>query len=324
MRARLALLIGLLALLVAACGEDDGAGAGGFAVVATTTQVADLVRNVGGDRVEVTGLLPSNADPHDHEVRPSDVDAVADAGLVVRSGGDLDAWLTDAIEGSGTEAPQVDLIEHVRTLEGGHEGHEHAHEDDEDEHAEGEPVDPHWWQDPRNALLAVTAIRDALVAADPANAATYRAGAARYSRELRALDRAVARCIESVPAERRKLVTTHDSLGYYASRYGIEVIGAVIPSLTTQGQASAGETAELVRTIRDEGVEAIFTESGLEPRIEEAIASEAGARVGDPLWADTLGPEGSEAETYAGSVAANTRALVDGFGGGEQQCTLPS
>ncbi len=127
-----------------------------------------------------------------------------------------------------------------------------------------------------------------------------------------------------MPAERRKLVTTHDSLGYYASRYGIEVVGAVIPSLTTQGQASAGETAELVRTIRAEGVEAIFTESGLEPKIEEAIASEAGARVGEPLWADTLGPEGSGAETYTGSVAANTRALVDGFGGGERQCTLPS
>jgi zinc/manganese transport system substrate-binding protein len=119
-------------------------------------------------------------------------------------------------------------------------------------------------------------------------------------------------------------VTTHDSLGYYASRYGIEVVGAVIPSLTTQGQASAGETAELVRTIRAEGVEAIFTESGLEPKIEAAIAREAGARVGEPLWADTLGPEGSGADTYAGSIAANTRALVDGFGGGERPCTLPS
>src|SRR5687767_3917443 len=98
MRSVLALLVAVLALLAAACGDDDSAGSGGFAVVATTTQVADLVRSVGGDRVQVTGLLPPNADPHDHEVRPSDVEAVADAGLVVRSGGDLDAWLADAIE----------------------------------------------------------------------------------------------------------------------------------------------------------------------------------------------------------------------------------
>jgi zinc/manganese transport system substrate-binding protein len=239
----------------------------------------------------------------------------------VRSGGDLDAWLADAIEGSGSDAPQLDLIDHVRTLAGGHEGHEHESEDHE---GEEDGVDPHWWQDPRNGALAAAAIRDALVAADPANAATYRENAAAYERELRTLDRAVARCLARVPEDRRKLVTTHDSLGYYASRYGIEVVGAVIPSLTTQGQASAGETAELVRTIRAEGVEAIFTESGLEPKIEEAIAREAGARVGEPLWADTLGPEGSGADTYAGSIAANTRALVDGFGGGERPCTLPS
>jgi ABC-type Zn uptake system ZnuABC Zn-binding protein ZnuA len=321
MRLRLALTAALLALLASACGEEDSAGSGGLPVVATTTQVADLVRNVGGDRVHVTGLLPANADPHDHEVRPSDVDAVADAGLVVRSGGDLDAWLGDAIEGSGTDAPQLDLLDHVRTLEGGHEGHDHAQEDHAGE--AGGDVDPHWWQDPRNAVLAVAAIRDALVAADPADAAAYRGNATAYTRELRALDRAVARCIEAVPADRRKLVTTHDSLGYYASRYGIEVVGAVIPSLTTQGQASAGATAELVRTIRAEGVEAIFTERGLEPKVEAAIAREAGARVGEPLWADTLGPEGSGADTYGGSIAANTRALVDGFGGGERPCTLP-
>jgi ABC-type Zn uptake system ZnuABC Zn-binding protein ZnuA len=324
-RSLLALTLALLVLLTAACGEDDNAGSGGFRVVATTTQVADLVRNVGGDRVAVTGLLPANADPHDHEVRPSDVAAVSEAGLVVRSGGDLDAWLTDAVEGSGSDAPQLDLIDHVRTLEGGHEGHAHDEEDHEgDEHAEQVGIDPHWWQDPRNAVPAVAAIRDALVAADPANAATYRANAAAYVRELRALDRAVARCIDGVPADRRKLVTTHDSLGYYASRYGIEVVGAVIPSLSTQGQASAGATAELVRTIRAEGVTAIFAESGLEPKIEQAIAREAGARVGEPLWADTLGPEGSGADTYVGSIAANTRALVDGFGGGERPCTLPS
>jgi ABC-type Zn uptake system ZnuABC Zn-binding protein ZnuA len=323
MLARLTLLAALLTAVLAGCGEnDDSAAAGSFEVVATTTQVADLARNVGGDRVHVSGLLAANADPHDYEVRPRDVEAVAEAGLVLRSGGDLDEWLTDAIEGSGTEAPVVSLIDHVETIEGGH-GHgdeEHAGEEEEAE----EETDPHWWQDPRNAARAVATIRDALVKADPDNAEAYRANADAYLKDVRALDTAVERCIDGVPAGKRKLVTTHDALGYYARRYGIEVIGAVIPSLSTRGQASAGETADLVRTIRSEGVKAIFAESSVSPKVEQAIAREAGARLGRPLWADTLGPKGSDGETYLRSIAANTQALVDGFTDGERSCSLPS
>ena len=125
-----------------------------------------------------------------------------------------------------------------------------------------------------------------------------------------------------MPAAQRKLVTTHDALGYYARRYGIEVIGAVIPSLSTSGQPSAGETAELVRTIRDEDVRAIFAESSVNAKVEQAIARETGATVGRPLWADTLGPPGSDGATYVGSIAANTQALVDGFSGGEVACRI--
>jgi ABC-type Zn uptake system ZnuABC Zn-binding protein ZnuA len=294
-----------IVLVAAGCGEDDGPGAGGggaIEVVATTTQVADLARNVGGDRAAVTGLLVPNADPHAYEVRPRDVEALAEAALVLRSGGDLDEWLQEAIEGSGTEAPVVNLSERL-------------------------PVagdDPHWWQDPRIAARAVTAIRDALSQADPAGARTYRANARAYLARLARLDGAVEACIERVPEQRRKLVTTHDAFGYYARRYGIDVVGTVIPSLSTQGQPSAGETAALVRTIRAEGVETIFAESSVDPKVEDAIAREAGARVGQPLWADTLGPQGSGAETYLESIAANTRSLVDGFSGGAQTCSLPS
>jgi zinc/manganese transport system substrate-binding protein len=235
------LIVALLAiaLFAAGCGEDDDAGPGGAAaieVVATTTQVADLARNVGGDRAAVTGLLAANADPHAYEVRPRDVEALAEAALVLRSGGDLDEWLQEAIEGSGTDAPVLNLSERLPTM--------------------GD--DPHWWQDPRNAVRAVGAIRDALVQADPDGARTYRANARAYLTRITRLDAAVEACIDRVPEQRRKLVTTHDAFAYYARRYGIEVIGTVIPSLSTQGQPSAGETAELVRTIRAEGVETIF------------------------------------------------------------------
>jgi ABC-type Zn uptake system ZnuABC Zn-binding protein ZnuA len=302
---RLAVTLALL-LVVAGCGDDDSGGSGaGVSAVATTTQVADLVRNVGGDRVDVDGILPPNADPHDYEPRPSDAAALADADVVFRSGGDLDGWLDELIDSAGGDAGEVTLMDSVETIEGDH------------------GVDPHWWQDPRNAILAVAAIRDALIRADPGGRDGYERRAAAYTRRLRALDARIAGCIARVPAAERKLVTTHDALGYYARRYGLEVIGTVIPSLSTQGQASPGELAELAQTIRDEKVKVVFAESSVNSKVERAIADEAGARVGRALWADTLGPEGSDGATYLQSIAANTEAMVDGVTGGAVGCEVP-
>jgi ABC-type Zn uptake system ZnuABC Zn-binding protein ZnuA len=323
--ARLLSVLVALTLVVAGCGEDDDGGAagggGGLAVVATTPVAADLAKNVGGDRVSVTALMAPNTDPHEYEVRPRDVEAVAEAGVIVRSGGDLDDWLQEAIDGSGTQASVLTLIDRVQTRTGGHSEEEAEAEEPAGE--EEEEVDPHWWHDPRNAERAVAAIRDAFVEADPDGAGAYRANADAYLAQVRELDSAVESCIDEVPAGRRKLVTTHDAFGYYAERYGIEVIGTVIPSLSTSGQPSAGETAELVQTIRDEGVKTIFAESSVDPKIEEAIAREAGAEVGAELWADSLGPADSSGDTYLKAEAANARALVDGFSGGEQSCSLP-
>jgi ABC-type Zn uptake system ZnuABC Zn-binding protein ZnuA len=312
----------LSALLVAACGDEAegerAAQGGGPTVVATTTQAADLARQVAGPGADVVGLIPANADPHDYELRPDDVKALAGADLIVRSGGDLDAWLDDAIESSGAAAETLTLIDHVDTIEG-----DHGHEEEEGDHAEAEEeqgeheIDPHWWQDPRNAVKAVAALETALAAADPDRAAGYAADAARFTDELEALDTAVATCIDGIPAGQRKLVTTHDALGYYADRYGLEVVGTVIPSLSTQAQASAGEIAELVATIRREGVKAIFAESSVSPKLEQVVARESGAVIGEALWADTLGPEGSGGETYVQSIAANTRAIASALGGAE-------
>ncbi len=295
---RLLLLLPLLAAVLAGCGGADASGDAPVRVVATTGQAADLARAVGGDRVEVTGLLAPNVDPHDFEARPDDVKALADADLVVRSGGDLDEWLGGAIDSSGTGAPQVTLADHVELIEG----------------------DPHWWQDPQNAIAAVAALRDALAEADPGGASAYRTAAAAYTERLERLDRAVRDCLDRVPEGRRTLVTTHDALGYYARRYGIRVVGTVIPSRSTAAQPSAGDVAALVETIEREDVRAIFAESSVSPDVEEAIARESGAAVGRALWADTLGPAGSDGATYIDSIAANTAALVDGFTGGEVSC----
>jgi zinc/manganese transport system substrate-binding protein len=295
-----------LTLLVAACGSDDGAAGGGLRVLATTTQVADLARNVAGDRASVTGILTPNSDPHDYEPRPADAKTVADADVVLRSGAAVDDWLGDLLKSASSDARTVTLIDDMRTRSG-----------------EGGEVDPHWWQDPRNARIAVLAIRDALAKADPDGTATYDANADAYLGRLDALDAAIARCMDSIPADRRKLVTNHDALGYFADRYGITVVGAVVPALSTAARASAGETRDLIATIRREHVTTIFPESSVNPKLEKAIATEAGAKVGPALWADSLGPKDSDGATYLQALRFNALAMADGFAGGDARCDLP-
>jgi ABC-type Zn uptake system ZnuABC Zn-binding protein ZnuA len=289
---RLLALLGLAApLLTLPALAGCSSGGNEAEVVATTTQVADLARNVAGDRLEVHAILRPNADPHEYEPRPSDARALGSAKLVLRSGGDVDGWLGDLIGEAGGGARVVTLEDAVRRW--------------------GE--DPHWWQDPRNAILAVEAIRRALTRADPGGRAAYRRNAAAYVGRLRRLDRGIERCIGEIPPARRKLVTTHDALGYYAHRYGLEIVGALIPSLSTQAQPSARDTQRLVEQIRRERVPAIFPESSLNPKLERAVSREAHARVAGALWADTLGPPGSSGATYLRSMASNTETIVDGL-----------
>ena len=315
-----ALLLLLAAALAAAgCGDSDpqaGTGSGEAAVVATTTIAADLVRNVGGDRVHVDSLVPAGADPHGHEPRPSDAVAISEAELVVKSGGDLDEWLDELIESAGGEATEITLLDSVEAIEGGHAQEEdEARADEEDE-----DLDPHWWQDPRNAILAVEAIRDALIEADPDGRQAYERNARAYTSELRALDDEIERCMQRVPPDKRKLVTTHDALGHFAERYDVEVIGSVIPSLSTQAQPSAGDVDALVEQIEDEGVEAIFPEAAVSQRLERAISRESGAEVGAELWTDSLGGDESGAETYLDAMRANAGALAEGMSGGRVSC----
>ena len=300
-----------LALLAAGCGGVAGGSSGKLDVVATTTQIGDFVREVGGGAVEVDQILQPNTDPHDYEPRPSDVEGAASAKLVFANGDDLDAWIEQIVSDSGSDAEVVDLGAKVPIRRPG-----------ESSGAEASKYDPHWWHDPRNAEAAVRAIEHSLAAADPSHRREFQRNAAAYLAELNALDRGIARCIGSVPPAQRKLVTDHDPFGYFAGRYGIEVVGAVIPSQTTQAQASAKDLSELAQTIEAEKVKAIFPESSLSAKVADAIARQTGASADYTLYGDTLGPEGSGAETYVGMEEANADAMVRGFTAGAHGCRL--
>jgi ABC-type Zn uptake system ZnuABC Zn-binding protein ZnuA len=297
--------IALAALLAAACGDgDDGLSDDGrLAVVATTTQIADMARHVGGDRAIVDSLLPANTDAHDFEPTPRDVEKVADAGIVLEHGLGLDPWVENLVDQSGTDATVVVVTEGVTTLAG-------AAQDEDDEREEGD-IDPHVWLDVANALVMVENIRDALAAADPEGRAVYEANASAYLAELTALDEWIREQIATIPLPDRKLVTSHDAFGYYVHAYGLELVGSVIPSLDSQAQPSARETAELIDRIRATGVKAIFTEASINPDLARQLADEAGVNVVDNLYSDSLGPKGSGAETYAGMMRSNTQKIVE-------------
>jgi ABC-type Zn uptake system ZnuABC Zn-binding protein ZnuA/ABC-type Mn2+/Zn2+ transport system permease subunit len=304
----------LLAALAAGCGSGSGgdAGPGQVKVIATTTQIGDFARTVGGDRAKVVQLLKPNTDPHDYEPRPSDVRETAGADVVFESGDGLDHWMGDVIKQAGGEPTVVDLGARAPVKVPG-----------ESEGAEASRYDPHWWHDPRDAQSAVVAIRDSLSKANPDAKEVYARNADAYLAKLRALDRGIAACVDRVPAAQRKLVTDHDAFNYFAGRYGITVVGAVIPSQTTQAQASAKDVAALSKLIRREGVKAVFPESSINPKLARAIASQTGATSDLTLYGDTLGPKGSSGATYLSMEQANADAMARGFTGGAERCTIP-
>jgi ABC-type Zn uptake system ZnuABC Zn-binding protein ZnuA len=303
-RRRAALLAaGLAVLLLAGCSGSGGAadgdgGGGGLRVVATTTQVADLAANVGGDRVQVASLLKPGIDAHDYEPSPADIDAIARADLVVQNGVGLEEWLGDTIESSGFGGPVVDASQGVRLRQ-----------------VDGE-ADPHIWQDPRNAQRMAANIERGLAAAEPADAAAFAANLAAYTKELEALDAEVERQIDSLA--NKKVVTNHDAFGYYLDRYGLELVGSVIPSFDTSAELSGRDIRDLVAKIEATGVKAIFSETSLPPRTAETIGREAGVKVvvGEhALYGDALGPPGSDGDTYLKMIRHNTATIVENLSG---------
>ncbi|MFN8484982.1 MAG: zinc ABC transporter substrate-binding protein [Anaerolineae bacterium] len=308
--AGLAALLALASLLAgcASAAQTSTAATGGAAgkrptVVATTTIIADMAQNVAGDNAEVVSLLPRGADPHTFQPNPRDSQTLARAAVILENGAGFESWLNKLVESSGTQAKRVAVSNGAKLLTMDAQGHESA--------APGDGrVDPHLWLDVANGMLYVENIRDALAAADPAHADSYRANAARYLDELKALDNSIVQQVGSIPRERRKLVTNHDTFGYFAARYGFDVVGAVIPSLSPEAQPSAQDIARLVETVRQTGVGAVFAENTVSPRLAEQIARDSGAQVVGTLYTDSLGESGSAGDSYSKMMRYDVDEIV--------------
>ena len=295
----------LTTTLAAACASPDSAGATPpagttLAVVATTPQVADFVRTLGGAEVAVHQIIKPGVDPHEYEPTPADMQAIGAAELVVKSGVGIEKWLDPTISSAGYRGPVVDASRGV-TLRPGDEGN-----------------DPHIWHNPLNAKIMVRDIEAGLAAADPARSAVFARNLADYETRLDRLDADNVAAFARLPAGQRKLVTDHDAFGYYIDRYHLQFVGSVIPSMDTSAELSARQLTELVAKIRATGTRAIFTESSLPPKSAEAIAQQAGVKVigGEgALYGDSLGPAGSPGATYLGAEEHNTETIVAALSG---------
>src|ERR1700730_16947336 len=268
--------------------------AGRLEVVASFSIIGDFVKNVGGDRVDVTTLVGPNGDVHVYTPTPADAKKIADAKLVIINGFGLEGWLPRLIQASGSKAPIITATKGIAPL--------HL----------GSDADPHAWQSVANAKVYVANIRDALAAADPADAEVFLANARRYHAELDALKTDVRASVEKFPPARRKVISTHNAFGYFAAAYGVEFVAP--EGVSTETEPSARDVGAIVRQIKSAKIPAVFLENISDPRLVRQIAAETGAKVGGTLFSDALTDEQGVCPTYIAMVRHNIKALTSALG----------
>ncbi|TFC89284.1 zinc ABC transporter substrate-binding protein [Cryobacterium sp. TMT4-31] len=321
------------ALVLAGCSTTatNAAGSDGdLKVVATTTQIADLTRNIVGDAdgVTITQLIQPNQSAHSYDPSVADLTALGAADVLVINGVGLEEWLDDAIEASGFDGVTIDSDEGI-TIQGVEAGHEEeaAHEDEaaqeeeaghedeaEHDHAGG---NPHIWTDVKNAEAMVATIADGLAGASTSHATDFEANEAVYSAQLAELDGWIRENVDAVPSSERLLVSNHDAFGYFTAAYGITYVGSVIPSFDDNAEPSAAEIDALVAAVKTTGVKAVFSEASINPKAADTIAAEAGVAVysgDDALYGDSLGPADSAGATYIASQLHNVRLILESWG----------
>lgn len=301
MLSRRSAVSGLLA--VPFLGRAGLAQQGPMPVAATFSILADIVKAIGGDHVAVSSLVGPDGDAHAYAPTPADARQLAQARLIVVNGLGFEGWIARLIRSSGTRAKVVTASEGVRPLkaEGGHShGHPHGHS-----HGTN---DPHAWQNVANVKIYAANIASALGEAEPARREAFAAAAQAYAARLDALDAEVKAAISAVPAEQRRILTTHDAFRYYSRAYGVEFVA--LRGVSSDSEPSAREVAAIIRQVRDRKVSAVFMENIADPRAIQRIAAETGARIGGRLYSDALSEAGGPAATYIDLIRHNTRQIV--------------
>jgi ABC-type Zn uptake system ZnuABC Zn-binding protein ZnuA len=340
-------LIGILTLMLSFGTVSASAQDTPLKVVATTSIIADVARNVGGELVDVASLVPPDSDIHAFQPSPDDAVLVAQADVLLVNGAGLELFLGDLLENAAVEpvvvSNGIEMLpfgEHGEEAAGeahtdeeaqaegevvgvlGDEGvceaeaehEEEASEADEEEHEHGS-CDPHVWTNPQNVVIWTRNIAAAFAAADPANAELYIASADTYIAQLEALDAEVEEILSALPEERRVLVTNHEFFGYFAHRYGLEVVGAVITGGSTLSEPDPQALADLIAIIKEEGVPAIFAEVSANPQLAEIVAAETGINVVTTIYSDSLSEPGSPADTYLNYMRYNAQTIAEALSG---------
>jgi zinc/manganese transport system substrate-binding protein len=266
-------------------------------VVATFSILGDFVKNVGGDRVDLTMLVGPNADAHVYSPAPADAKKVADAKVVFVNGLGYEGWMSRLVKASGTKAPVAVATKGIRERKaaGGH-GHSHR------------GADPHAWQSVANAKVYVANIRDALAAADPQSKAESEANATAYLTKLDDLDREVKEAVAAIPAERRKIITNHEAFGYFQQAYGLDFIAP--QGVSTEAEPSARDLARIITQVKKQKIPAVFLENITDARMMQRISQESGARIGGRLFSDALTDANGAAPSYIEMMRHNLKTLT--------------
>lgn len=284
-------------------------------VVASFSILGDIVQQVGKDRITVSTLVRPDQDAHVFQATPEDMRVVSKANLVVVNGLGFDGWMDRLVKTAGYRGNVVVASAGIQAMKNEedddeHEhnhGHKHEHEHEHEHHHHGE-FDPHAWQDPRNVLVYVRNIAEALSRLDPQGKDIYQKNAAAYAAQLTELDQWAQKVFAGIPAAQRRVITSHDAFGYFAKRYQVEFLS--VQGMSTESQPSARDVASLIREIRKQKVRAIFMENMSSPRVVEQISRETGIALGGKLYTDALsGPKG-DAPDYLSMMRYNVRTLV--------------
>lgn len=292
---RLAKFVFVFALFLSACSSAHADSSSGLNVVATTPMLGDVVAVVGGDMINLAVLIPVDTDPHSFEPVPKDAARVAQADLIFINGPELEDFMQSLLDDAAGHGQVVTASDGIATIK--FEGEEFG-------------ADPHVWTNPLNVKVWADNIADALAQKDPANADAYHANAEAYKAQLDELDQWANDKIAQIPADQRVLVTDHDAFGYFAAHYGFQIVGALVPSYSTQSEPSAGELADLETAIQQYGVKAIFVGVSLNPALAERVAADTSVKL-VPIYTESLSAAGGPAATYLDMIHFDVDAIVE-------------